>query len=117
MKFDVSKALKLTPIVLIIFFILMVIQVDNNKRLELELEQTKKKLTETKKELDEYKATDISILPCPFCGSDDVHVISSFDGKFYAVECLSCWADNGYSERTKYDAIINWNAIPRTNQK
>jgi Lar family restriction alleviation protein len=52
-----------------------------------------------------YAHPEPEILPCPFCGSDDVEVI---DANGYAVRCGTCYGRGG-SALIAEEAIASWN--------
>lgn len=60
--------------------------------------------------------TGVSINPCPFCGSNETHVLKSAYTPDWSVECLSCDAF-GPSTDGKDVAILSWNeGSPRWKQ-
>ena len=58
---------------------------------------------------------EIELLPCPFCGSEDIDPVSIEGSWGYSsskdyVKCNSCGAQGGVVEDGKLDdAIANWN--------
>lgn len=48
------------------------------------------------------------LLPCPFCGSEDVETDNSDLGKSWWVECLACMARSA-SWSEELEAIESWN--------
>jgi len=46
------------------------------------------------------------LLPCPFCGGEDIAIIGSED--IYFLYCRNCCA-GAHTDTTKEDAINRWN--------
>lgn len=76
---------------------------------------------ELKKEIEDIKSNDYDILPCPFCGSENVK-LAGYDSSFgMYVICEDCSAASGSHyydgsqriEFTENDAIEDWNSVPR----
>lgn len=50
--------------------------------------------------------------PCPFCGSEDVHLIENDRGKSeVSITCKDCnvWVDHMFDAMSKEEAIELWN--------
>lgn len=55
--------------------------------------------------------TDLpSILPCPFCGSSDIRLISGFANASRYVKCEAC-SSRGPTESREHQAISIWNIV------
>lgn len=83
----------------------------------LENSKTKAELEETKQELAEYKADELEIYPCPFCGSENVLIVDMYGkGTDYYVRCEDCHSSgptknpntDGW-DMSKAEAIELWN--------
>ena len=67
----------------------------------------------TSKELDAHKGDDLNnkLLPCPFCGCDNIESIhrpQQYSKWQYTCQCGSCGAESTF-EATKDAAIAMWN--------
>ena len=67
----------------------------------------------TSKELDAHKGDDLNnkLLPCPFCGCDNIESIhrpQQYSKWQYTCQCGSCGAESTF-EATKDAAITMWN--------
>ena len=82
-----------------------------------ELEAVQQELETTQQELADYKADELEIYPCPFCGSENVIVRDTYDnGEDCYVKCEDCYSsgpsnnpDTGSYHMSKADAIEWWN--------
>lgn len=82
-----------------------------------EYRKQKAELEAIQQELAEYKANEIEIYPCPFCGSEDTSVVDMWDdGKTCYVRCNDCFGsgpmNNPNTENanmSKAEAIEWWN--------
>lgn len=76
---------------------------------------------ELKKEIEDIKSDDYDILPCPFCGSENVKLVGYDSGFGMYVRCEDCSANSGSHyydgpqriEFTESDAVDDWNSVKR----
>ncbi len=52
----------------------------------------------------------MKILPCPFCGSEDVSVYKSWNLAYYFATCETC-GSCGSNKETEKEAIEEWNRV------
>jgi Lar family restriction alleviation protein len=52
---------------------------------------------------------DFKMLPCPFCGSDDIMSFRDDESYTWRIHCRGCGADHGSNAGEKV-AIVKWNA-------
>lgn len=99
-------------VVIIIWLVIMtVVTAQESSKIKVELK-------EAKQELAEYKVDELEIYPCPFCGSEDVHVVDIFSNRSdYYVRCEDCRSsgpsvnpDTDNWDVSKDEAIELWNA-------
>lgn len=110
---------------IIISIIMILIIIISLRMMVIRMEETKKELEETKQELAEYKADELKIYPCPFCGSENVHVVDRYGkGTDCHVRCEDCYS-SGPSKNlntdswdvSKAEAIELWNASYKRGSK
>ena len=111
-----NKMSKKDKIILLFGFVIIVLSIifvcDGIK-----LNQMQTELEVTKTELSNLTIDESIILPCPFCGSEDVTIMDvSGNGTRYCVQCNNCDAlgpiyhsKNDFSDMSKQDAVTLWN--------
>lgn len=105
-------------VITIWLFIVTIVTGRENVKQKVELE-------EAKQELAEYKADELEIYPCPFCGSEDVCVVDMFNNRTdYYVRCENCHSSGPTTtpntdnwNLSKDEAIELWNAAYKKGNK
>ena len=79
---------------------------------------TLKELNEAKQEITDLKQfSKTELLPCPFCGSEDLKILEpNYDGEGYEIHCsnCNCYTGSGSYEEpySKTQVIQLWNQLP-----
>lgn len=64
--------------------------------------------------MDEYKKYEAKLLPCPFCGGEQIRILpqgygGSVESNGYSVDCLTCKARHDVITLFIEQAVVTWN--------